>query len=175
MSSVPCVLAASFWLLIKLLQSVLELCQVLDLILQHDDCIMLCLFLDIARLSILELAHLIHSTDYFMIGMHVFSRLRDVVRLIDDLDGSHIGIVAIVKLEVDIVVQEEVHESTLLVLGQLAEDESLRLGLRGRRLEGRLAARLHAARACIGLATVAAYWLLLACLTVRTLAVVHPC
>ena len=57
--------------------------------------------------------------------MHVHLTRAVHIRLIHDLDGSHIGIVAHIEREVHIVLQEEIHEAALLILRQFGEDKCL--------------------------------------------------
>ena len=67
MGTVAGVMTTPLRLLIELLESILELCQVLDLVLEHDDSVVrgtLALSSPEPRLStVLELPHLVHSAD----------------------------------------------------------------------------------------------------------------
>ena len=124
---------ATFWLLVELLQPVLELGEVMDLALEHLHRIVLLHPFDIIT-AVLELAHLVHATDNLLLGhpellVHHGLLLHDVVvlRLVHNLDSSDIRAISLVVLELDIVIQEEVHETSLLVLWELTEYECLRL------------------------------------------------
>ena len=78
--------------------------------------------------AVVEVAHLLHPIE-LLLSMHVHLTRAVHIRLIHDLDGSHIGIVTHIEREVHIVLQEEIHEAALLILRQLGEDKSLWLRL----------------------------------------------
>jgi hypothetical protein len=155
---IPSVGQAALRLLIKLLQPVLELGQVVDLTLEHLDGVVLLHAAAHLATSLLQLAHLVHSTDDFLLWgrhailhlhlmlqlllllllvvvvgfhlLHLLLRLASAIfLLVHDLDSGDVCAVTGVVLELHVVVEQEVHEAPLLVLGQLAEDKRLRLRL----------------------------------------------
>ena len=68
--------------------------------------------------------------------------LRHVLRLVDNFDRGNISAIRLIVREIDVVRQEEVHESVLLVRWQLCKDERLHIGvINSCLLERRLAAR----------------------------------
>ena len=79
--------------------------------------------------AVLKLSHLVHSTDNFLFRIVKAIRLGLFLWLVDDLDGGDVCVVALIKLELHIIGEEEVHEAALLILRQLAKDEGLRLRL----------------------------------------------
>ena len=139
--SVSGVSCATFRLLVELLQAILELSQVVDLTLQHLDRVNLLdpLVSSSYRSLLLELPHLVLAADNLMVRLFHATRivlLRGsghivqcgvvLFRFIDDLDRGDIGTITLVILKLHIVVEQEVHETSLLILGQLAEYECLR-------------------------------------------------
>ena len=107
MGSVAGVMSTSLRLLIKLLESILKLCQILDLVLEHDNGVMrstLALSAPKPCLSVvLELPHLVHTTDDFFCRWILCSRLWNIVWLVDNLDSGHIGVVILIVLEFHII------------------------------------------------------------------------
>ena len=111
----------------------MELGEVLNLTLQHLDRVILIDWLIVS----LEISHLVHSTDDLLVGASVLIHIHNlwllschivecsILRLVDDLDCGDVRIIIAIVLELDIVIEEEVHETTLFVLGQLAEYERL--------------------------------------------------
>ena len=111
----------------------MELGEVLNLTLQHLDRVILIDWIIVS----LEISHLVHSTDDLLVGASVLIHIHDlwllschivessILRLVHDLDCGDVRIIIAIVLELDIVIEQEVHETTLLVLGQLAEYERL--------------------------------------------------
>ena len=107
---------------------------------------------------LLELAHLVHPTNNLLLGdatmvlvHHRWLLLASaawaaIFWLVYNFDSSDICAVTIIILELNVVVQEKVHETTLLILRQFTEDECLRLSRLIRHLtlgEGGAAPRLR--------------------------------
>ena len=111
-------------LLVKLFESVLKLCEVINLILEHLDLVLLLHCTTIAA-NILKLAHLIHTWNSLLLR-NVLHCLRHIIWLVDNFDCRNIGAVCLIVRKVDIVGKKEVHEALLLILWQLREDECLR-------------------------------------------------
>ena len=88
---------ASVWLLVELLEAILELGEIVDLILEHPHSVLL------LWIIVLELSHLIHSTDDFLIG--VLDSLRHFIRTVLDFDRCNISAIALIVLELDVVLQ----------------------------------------------------------------------
>ena len=76
---------------------------------------------------ILELPHLVHSTDNVLLK---FDDLGLFFLFVNDFDGGHIGAVLLVVLEVNFIRQQKVHEAAFLVLGKLSKNECLWLRYR---------------------------------------------
>ena len=132
---------ASFGLLVELLKAVLELGQVVNLTLQHLDRVNLLNALVASTpsnrsLLLMELSHLVLPTDNLMMGLLHPTKLvmllsSHIVQsgvllgFIDNLDRGNISAITLVILKLHIVIEEEVHETTLLILRQLTEYECL--------------------------------------------------
>ena len=111
----------------------MELGEVLNLTLQHLDRVILIDWLIVS----LEISHLVHSTDDLLVGASVLIHIHDlwllschivkrsILRFVDNLDCGYVRIIIAIVLELDIVIEQEVHETTLLILRKLAEYERL--------------------------------------------------
>ena len=64
-----------------------------------------------------------------MLRLVILLGLRHVIGLVDDFDRSNVSAIRLVVREIDVVRQEEVHESVLLVRRQLCKDECLHIGV----------------------------------------------
>ena len=111
----------------------MELGEVLNLTLQHLDRVVLVDWLIVS----LEISHLVHSTDDLLVGASVLIHIHNlwllschivessILRFVHYLYCGDVSIVVPIVLELDVVIEQEVHETTLFVLRQLAEYERL--------------------------------------------------
>ena len=85
------------------------------------------------RAVVLELTHLVHSRNNLL--LLVIHCLRLLVFLfVYYLNSSYIGAITLIVLELDVIVQQKVHKTRLLIRRQLVEHKGLWL-ISWRRLE----------------------------------------